>query len=69
MVGLSATENRLKRNIQGRKMTTRDLMTVGFWSGDDCDWVAVVEAEKGTKSAKVEVDGKLDVKANNAHCL
>ena len=50
-------------------MTTRELMTVGFWSDDD--WALVVEPEKETKSAKVDVDSKQDVTANNAHscCL
>ena len=32
LAGLCLTEKRLKRNRGGRKMTTRELMTVGFWS-------------------------------------
>ena len=50
-------------------MTTRELMTVGFWSDDD--WVLLVAAEKDTKSAKVDVDSKQDVTSNDAHscCL
>ena len=41
-------------------MTTRELMTVGFWSDDD--WM--VQAEKETKTAKVR-DSKQRVTANN----
>ena len=41
-------------------MTTRDLMTVGFWSDDD--WM--VEPEKDTKTAKVH-DSKQHVPPHN----
>ena len=39
-------------------MTTRELMTVGFWSDDD--WM--VEPEKDTKTAKVDDSKQCDSK-------
>ena len=43
-------------------MTTRELMTVGFWSDDD--WM--VEPEKDTKTAKVD-DSKQCATAKDTH--